>query len=297
MQKNMTIILIIIGSLMLIAGLSMGIKNMKPIHLNFAAAFVILIGTFFGIFGKLLQDKGSSDKSDKILSTGEKTNENVMELKSQNDALISTNYALTNQMTELQSMNNLQLNELNQLREENKNLSYDILNSKSEIIKNSLGGNSYGQIVISMLICNNNEMCYQLNFSNSGKSPLYDIVLNYYNPDEYKETLKLGMATEKSIEKYKYFNLGNVVPMRMVKIDSPFSLPLNKIVHLFFYIGARNGICHQELFICRTEKQILHLATKLVRHNNETNKKETLYENFDRDFPISKDKLKWILDE
>ncbi len=65
----MILILIIIGCLMLIIGLFFATKQIKPIQLNIISGIVIIIGTFFGLFGKFLQDKNSSEKSDKILNT------------------------------------------------------------------------------------------------------------------------------------------------------------------------------------------------------------------------------------
>ena len=53
---------------------------MKLLHVSFLAGVIILIGTFFGLFGKLLQDKNSSEKSDAILSTGISTKQNVESL-------------------------------------------------------------------------------------------------------------------------------------------------------------------------------------------------------------------------
>ncbi|MFT3679090.1 MAG: hypothetical protein QM791_02385 [Ferruginibacter sp.] len=73
MNNKMTISLIIAGLLLLIIGMTLGLKNMKPVNFNVFAGIIIVIGTFFGLFGKQLQDKNSSDKSDKILSNTAET--------------------------------------------------------------------------------------------------------------------------------------------------------------------------------------------------------------------------------
>jgi DNA-binding FrmR family transcriptional regulator len=48
-------------------GLYMALNEFKPIVFNILSGFVILLGTGFGLFGKYIQDKSSSQKSDKIL--------------------------------------------------------------------------------------------------------------------------------------------------------------------------------------------------------------------------------------
>lgn len=65
----MIYILIVLGSLILALGLYLALKELKPIVFNVMAGFVILLGTGFGLFGKYLQDKNSSQKSDKILES------------------------------------------------------------------------------------------------------------------------------------------------------------------------------------------------------------------------------------
>jgi hypothetical protein len=50
-------------------------------YFNVIAGLIILLGSFFGLFGKQLQDKSSSEKSDKILQTSESTKLKVDDLK------------------------------------------------------------------------------------------------------------------------------------------------------------------------------------------------------------------------
>jgi hypothetical protein len=81
MTRKMAISLIIIGSLLLVTGLILGLRSIKPMYFNVIAGLIILLGSFFGLFGKQLQDKSSSEKSDKILQTSESTKLKVDDLK------------------------------------------------------------------------------------------------------------------------------------------------------------------------------------------------------------------------
>lgn len=60
-------ILIIIGGATLVIGMLIAIRTMKPMYFNVISGLIILVGTLFGLFGKQLQDKNSSEKSDKII--------------------------------------------------------------------------------------------------------------------------------------------------------------------------------------------------------------------------------------
>ncbi len=73
----MAIFLIIVGLLILIAGLLFGIKSMKPADFVLWAAIIAAIGVLFGAFGKRLQDLASSEKSNKILENTQKTGSSI----------------------------------------------------------------------------------------------------------------------------------------------------------------------------------------------------------------------------
>ena len=63
-KTKMAIALVALGSFLLIAGLILSLRVIKPMYFNVMSGLVIIIGTGFGLFGKQLQDKSSSDKSD-----------------------------------------------------------------------------------------------------------------------------------------------------------------------------------------------------------------------------------------
>ncbi len=68
MTYKVALILIIVGGFILILGMTLALKSMKPMYVNVIAGLIILIGSFFGLFGKQLQDQSSSEKTDKILT-------------------------------------------------------------------------------------------------------------------------------------------------------------------------------------------------------------------------------------
>jgi hypothetical protein len=81
MTSKFAFIFIITGSIILVMGVFMALKSTKPMYFNVVAGLIILVGRLFGLFGKQLQDKSSSEKSDIILKTGDRTFENTGVLK------------------------------------------------------------------------------------------------------------------------------------------------------------------------------------------------------------------------
>ena len=125
-MNKMAISLIILGAISLIIGMVLAMSTVKPMYFNVIAGLIILIGTFFGLFGKQLQDQNSSEKSDKILKTGENTIEKIEQLKKQNEGLKW-------QAEELSGKIEIQANTIDKLRTENADL-YSKLSSKSNDI-------------------------------------------------------------------------------------------------------------------------------------------------------------------
>jgi hypothetical protein len=132
MSNKMGIGLIILGGLLLVIGMVIALRTIKPMHFNVIAGGVILIGTLFGLFGKQLQDKGSSEKSDQILKTGKNTNEKIGELKNQNDELTLKTIELKNKMEK-------QAETIDNLRKENTELYSKLASSSKEIIEQVTG--------------------------------------------------------------------------------------------------------------------------------------------------------------
>ena len=132
----MAITLIIIGALLLIIGMTLGMKSIKPIYLNVLAGIIIVIGTFFGLFGKQLQDQSSSDKSDKILLTGVSTVEKVDSLQNQNNELKQQSLGLSDKIEN-------QAETIDKLRNENADLYAKLATASKEIYTKITGGDSY----------------------------------------------------------------------------------------------------------------------------------------------------------
>lgn len=137
----MAILLLISGSIGLIIGLTLALKTIKPMYFNVLAGVIILIGSFFGLFGKQLQDKNSSEKSDKILETGQNTDKKVSYLQIQNDKLTRKADELTNK-TEQQGLL------IDKLRTENTELYSKLAEANKEIQNNLTGGDSYCRMEI-----------------------------------------------------------------------------------------------------------------------------------------------------
>lgn len=94
----MIISLIIVSTVLLIISLWLGLKTIKPLYFNLIVGIVIVVATIFGLFGKQLQDKSSSEKSDNILSNTVETNEQIQSLQSQNQGLQAQSKSLDEKM-------------------------------------------------------------------------------------------------------------------------------------------------------------------------------------------------------
>lgn len=101
MNKKMTIGLISVFIVILFASLYWGLTTMKPIHFNVFAGCVVVIATFFALFGKKLQDESSSNKSDKMIATGESTEQKVIRLQTTIDEQATTIDSLRKENTDL----------------------------------------------------------------------------------------------------------------------------------------------------------------------------------------------------
>jgi regulator of replication initiation timing len=104
----MYLVLIIAALLILIIGMFLGMKSMKPLHFNFIAGLIIVVGTFFGLFGRQLQDKISGEKSDNILKNTSdlqdqlaKLNQDIVEKNKEIVQLSETNIELGKKNSEL----------------------------------------------------------------------------------------------------------------------------------------------------------------------------------------------------
>jgi hypothetical protein len=245
-------------------------KKNKSI-LFWTSIIFLIISIFFTAFDECNNNKEKNELKQEISELKSNTNQGLI-----NDTtLINENINLKNKLIDLQS--------------KNIELSQGLLSSKNEIIDNLIGSDSYGQAKITGLYCKDKEFCYQLNFCNMKEKPLYDVSLLYHNPDEVDKTLYNGIYMEDTENVYKSVNLGNMPPSRCLSLGIPFKLDKDKPLHLFFYIGTRNGVYHQELFCYRTDGSFIATACKLKKYG----KKPEMY--IDPNFPIPKDKIQWTL--
>lgn len=132
----MAILLIISGIILLIVGMIIGLKGIKPFYFNLIAGFIVVIGTFFGLFGKMIQDKISADKTDKIIATGEMTNKSVERVKKQNENLTIKSDSMAKTI-EKQAL------VIDSLRVENTDLHMKLAMVSNDIYQRITGGESY----------------------------------------------------------------------------------------------------------------------------------------------------------
>jgi len=145
------------------------------------------------------------------------------------------------------------------------------------------GRDSYGLIQVMGLLCGD-EFCYQFVIGNMGNKPLYDVIINIYDPEEYAKTLKNEIATVEGVKLHQRINVGNLPPNLHTAIFEPMKFPEKGYSHYVSYIGTRSGIYYQEIFCYPSIKpnQGWRIATKLQKRNFETNQYELKYHNIDK---------------
>jgi hypothetical protein len=166
--NKVAVFLICIGGLLLIVGMTVALRTVKPMYVNIISGLIILTGTFFGLFGKQLQDKNSSEKSDKILTTGENTYEKVDNLKTQNNEL-------KNQATTLTSKIDTQANTIDKLRTENADLYSKLAGQSKEIYNQVTGGDSY---CVFEVFFDNETNKPAFNLKHVGKTVLRNVIVS-----------------------------------------------------------------------------------------------------------------------
>jgi hypothetical protein len=129
MSKPMAYSLLILGFMILSAGLFFALKTFKPMHFNLIAGLIAVLITVFALFGRLMQDKSSSEKSDLILKSGEQTGEKIDSLKFQN--------------AELNTKLEKQSETIDNLRKENTDLHSKLSQVSGKIYSKVTGGDSY----------------------------------------------------------------------------------------------------------------------------------------------------------
>jgi uncharacterized membrane-anchored protein YhcB (DUF1043 family) len=240
----MTISLLLAGAGLLILGMILGLKTLKPIYLNVAAGLIILIGTFFGIFGKQLQDKSSSEKSDQILKNSTNTSEKIDLLKLQNDSL-------TTQAIDLNEKIEKQAVLIDNLRQENTSL-YDKLAKQATNIMDNVKGKGYLSLLPIDFSGAKNEASF--GFYNKGDYPIYDlsvVITDFQKVDELKSKgFDEAKAYLQSQEKHRFDMIGKGY------IDIVGKLDIGKRKNAFAIdFVARNGMWRQLLNIINVDNK------------------------------------------
>lgn len=180
----MAITLIILGAVLLIVGLIISLRSIKPMYLNVISGLIIIIGTFFGLFGKQLQDKSSSEKSDKILKTGTNTEEKVDYLKIQN--------------ADLAKKVEQQAQVIDNLRQENTGLYSKLAETALE-----LNNNIIGESDLDIQINKTRQTEFNFRFYNKSKLPVNNAHITIQN---YNEIKKCDVLKETHDEVHIKFN-------------------------------------------------------------------------------------------
>lgn len=243
MGKSLAVILVIIGFVILAIGLFYTSKIFRPMHFNLIAGLIALLVTGFALFGKLLQDKVSLEKSDKILQTGQQTNQKIDTLENQNQELKEK---LENQQQTIK-----------QLRDENTELHLKVAKISSEIYSNITGGNSYcvvypafsykGTEFYIMLIGDTPLRDVQISIDDIGRRRFLTSKMNisHLELDDKKKVDELF----KVIPKTQYFlSLESVYPNIMNFISIPVEKEQEE-VDLLIRINQPNGKTEQLLEI------------------------------------------------
>lgn len=197
------------------------LKGLKPMDAIFVGAIIVSIGGAIVAFATWKHNRASSKKSTDILTVSTETNHEVSELKKQNDSL---------------RMNlNLQLNKIDELRQENTDLHHKLANATGELYKNIAGDGNMPVLTLSctekMLDPEGKIPSYYITFfsiENAGRYPLRNIRIDIFDMSgrdmlQYgvmfsveKRMVKNGFMTPETAYKNYIFNpsfdLGSMSP-------------------------------------------------------------------------------------
>lgn len=250
MNTKVTIILILFGALLLMIGLFFALKSLKPINFNLIAGLIILIGTFFGLFGKQLQDKYSSDKSDRILNTSENNAKNIEKLKEKIED---------------------QAKIIDNLRTENTLLYSKLADKTMDIYHNITGGNSYCIMVIASINNNIGLLGFELGAGN--KYPLKGLSARVVDLNDFdKEKIDISLVLKNIL------SIGDINPNEMKLTAIKVKLDKDSGVNLNIFFNANNGFFHQ-LLRMRFIKDHWSRATKIIRDD------QCIFIKIDNDYP------------
>lgn len=149
--------------------------------------------------------------------------------------------------------------------------SLEIVKERHETVINTIEGSETHPVLRFTGIPNGKEMYYTLNLANAKSKPLYDVWVMFHDPEEVERSCENGLPTLKTLDLYKRENLGNIPPNFHFPLCEPQKLPEKGYFHYFSYLGTRNGIYHQEIYLFPNEKgwEIKQILTKYVEGEKE----------------------------
>ena len=253
MIKKMSIILVIIGTMILIFGMYLALKSISPMYFNLIAGIIILIVTIFGLFGKQMQDKMSSEKSDKILNVGMSASDKITSLNCKIDDQAKT---------------------IDKLRNENTVL-YSKLSDKTwDIYNNMTGGDSY--CLISIININEKDIGYLgFKLGENNRYPLKKVTARIVDLNTFdKDELNMNYIFKNIIE------LGEIEPDRISVSDKKIQLDCNKGLNYNIFFTANNGFFTQTLKMRKVNGK-WYSATIVTRDRDE----KCIFKKIDMDYP------------
>jgi hypothetical protein len=193
-------------------------KNVKPMDIIFVGGLCGALCAILVIYGTWKHNKQSSEKSTRIETGVNKANEEVTQLKVQNDSL--------------KAISEMQLNKIDELRQENEGLYLKLANSTREIYNNVTGGGNAPILIVGASQLNVSESkpsYYMIQFivKNKGKYPIKDLIIKIsdftgremlkYNIKQFVDGTVAGLARVKDgeYENYEFnktFRHGTVSP-------------------------------------------------------------------------------------
>jgi len=228
----------------------LNLKIIKPMTIILVGAIIAIIGGVVSAVGTFLHNKQSSEKSTRIETGVNKANEEVAELRKQNDTLKTNSDA--------------QLNKIDELRKENNILSSKLMDKSLDIYNNLTGGEGNKPLIIidpsSIMNDDNPATPYyslvQFLVKNNGEYPLRNVtvkirdfcgreMIKYGVKHTVNGMLMSGGVIDKEKE-YKEFNLypefpvGTLAPnVRLLLYRTTYSpnltpIPANYSVEVFW---------------------------------------------------------------
>jgi hypothetical protein len=213
---------------------------MKPMTIILIGAIIVIVGGFVGAIGTWKHNKSSSDKSTRIeqgvnkgVSLGENTNSEVIQLRQQNENLITQSQTLTQKIDS-------QSKTIDDLRKENSELYSKLAEKSLAIYENLTGGDSNCYMQIGNF--NSTNDLGNLIFLLNGKNPLNRIQVRIVNLNTFdKETPTLENINKNTID------LGTLDPDNALFTHYTIKLDKTIGINLNVFFTAANGFTVQKI--------------------------------------------------